>query len=112
MITLVKDFSVIYKERPHEVLFIQEDKDGKVSYCCIERIDSKVVGEKAWILDEAVSLVKVEERVRFKERQKAPHFILLKVSFVADTDSPVEDTSFCSSANEMRHFFSLPGIHP
>lgn len=60
MITLVKNFSVMYKERPHEVLFIQEDQDGKVSYCCIERIDSKVMGEKVWIPDDAVSLVKVE----------------------------------------------------
>ncbi len=60
MITLVKNFSVMYKEHPHEVLFIQEDKDGKVSYCCIERLDSKVVGEKVWIPDDAVSLVKVE----------------------------------------------------
>jgi hypothetical protein len=61
MITLVRNFSVIYDERPHEVLFIQEDQDGKVSYCCIDRTDSKIIGEKVWLKDEVVSLVRVDE---------------------------------------------------
>jgi hypothetical protein len=61
MITLVRNFSVIYNERPHEVLFIQEDADGKVSYCCIDRTDSEIIGEKVWLKDEAVSLVRIDE---------------------------------------------------
>lgn len=61
MITLVRNFSILYNERVHDVLFLQEDKDGNVAYCCIARIDSQAVGEKVWIPDEAASLVKVEE---------------------------------------------------
>jgi hypothetical protein len=61
MITVVRNFSVISNERPHEVLFIQEDHDGQVSYCCIDRTDSQIVGEKVWLKDAEVSLVRVDE---------------------------------------------------
>lgn len=61
MITLVRNFSVIYNERPHEVLFIQEDANGKVSYCCIDRTNSKIVGEKVWLKDKEVLLVRIDE---------------------------------------------------
>jgi hypothetical protein len=46
MIIVVRNFSGMYKERPQEVVFIQEHEDGKVPYCCLERIDSKVMEAK------------------------------------------------------------------
>ena len=61
MITLMRNFSVIHNERPHEVLFIQEGDDGKVLYCCIDRTDSQIVGKKVWLKDEEVSLVRIDE---------------------------------------------------
>ena len=56
MIVLVRKFSVTYQNVPYKVLYVFEDKNGKLHYCACSQM-----GDQVFIEAEKVSSVDIDE---------------------------------------------------